>query len=132
MAGIAMLETKSARVLRERLDDAVEEGVNAIVYGPPSSEKSYVLTKLCSEFARAGRPVIYAYCGPRTTENFLYRMIADAAGIPVRSSLRWANRYAVLTELRQRKRLPAIVLDEAQQMDVDALEGIRQIHDLTA
>lgn len=132
MAQLAMLETKSYRILRERLEEAVEEGVNAIIYGPPSSEKSYALTNLCREFRAQGKPVIYAYCGPRTTENFLYRTIAQAAGIAVRSSLRWATRYAVLTELQAREKLPAIILDEAQHLDVDALEGIRQIHDLTA
>lgn len=129
-AGI--LRTRSYELLRERLEDAADEGVNAIVYGPPSSEKSFVLNALCDEFRAAGKPVIYVYCGPRFTENYVYRAIAEAAGIPVKSSLRWACRYAVLSYLRNAPKLPAIVMDEAQHLDVEALEGVRQIHDLTA
>ncbi|MGC1486113.1 MAG: ATP-binding protein [Candidatus Acidiferrum sp.] len=127
-----MLRTKSYEILHERLDEAANEGINAIVYGPPSSEKSFVLKNLCQQFRAAGRPVIYSYCGPRCTESFLYRGIAEAAGIPIRSSLRWACRYAVLNDLCARAVLPAIVLDEAQHLEIDALEGVRQIHDLTA
>lgn len=122
-----MLPTKSYEILRDRFLDAQRDGVNSIVYGPPSSEKSFVLKSLCDRH----KPSIYAYCGPRTTENFLYRTIAEAAGIPVRSSLRWANRFAVIRHLQACPVLPAIVLDEAQHLDVDALEGVRQIHDIT-
>jgi type II secretory pathway predicted ATPase ExeA len=131
MGATEVLQTKSYRLLRERLEDAVDEGVNAIVYGPPSSEKSFVLENLCQQFSAAGRPAIYVYCGPRCTESFVYRSIAEAAGITTRSSLRWACRYAVLNDLQRRMKLPAIIFDEAQHLEVDALEGIRQIHDLT-
>lgn len=131
MATPEVLQTKSYRLLRERLEDAVDDGVNAIVYGPPSSEKSFVLENLCRQFSAAGRPAVYIYCGPRCTESFVYRSIAEAAGITTHSSLRWACRYAVLNDLRKRAKLPAIIFDEAQHLEVDALEGIRQIHDLT-
>ena len=125
------LRTKSYRLLEERLAEAIDEGINAIVYGPPSSEKSFVLESLCERFRAAGTRVIYVYCGPRCTESFLYRSIAEAAGIEIRSTLRWACRYAVLNHLRNCARLPAIILDEAQHLDMDALEGVRQLHDLT-
>lgn len=131
MGRLEMLHTKSYRVLRERLDEAIDEGVNSIVYGPPSSEKSYVLTSLCAQFRAQGRPVIYVYCGPRTTLTYLYRSVAEAAAIPVKSSLRWGCRHAVLTALQARPAPPAIVLDEAQHLDMDALEGVRELHDLT-
>ncbi len=126
-----MLQTKTYRILRERLEEAAEEGVNAIVYGPPSSEKSFVLENLCEEFRAAKRPVVYVYCGPRCTESHLYRSLAEAGGLAVRSNLRWSCRYALLNYLRACAKLPAIVLDEAQHLDLDALEGIRQLHDLT-
>lgn len=131
MGAIEMLQTKSYQILRERLDEAFEEGINAIVYGPPSSEKSYVLESLCAQSNSKGRPVIYVYCPPRCTETHLYRAIAEAADIEVRSHHRWGCRYAILANLRARAELPVIVLDEAQHLDVDALEGVRQLHDLT-
>ncbi len=131
MSAPEMLQTKSYRILKERLEEAIEEGVNAIVYGPPSSEKSFVLENLCEQFRAAKQPVLYVYCGPRCTEAHLYRGIAEAAGVSIRSSFRWACRYALLNHLRACAKLPAIVLDEAQHLETDALEGIRQIHDLT-
>src|SRR5579885_2488011 len=131
MAQIEMLHTKSYKLLKERMEEAAEEGVNAIVYGPPSSEKSYVLENLCRKFNAAGKPAVYVYCGPRCTETHMWRSVAEAAGVKLRSSLRWAARYGVLEAIRGMKKLPAIVLDEAQHLDVDALEGIRQLHDLT-
>lgn len=126
-----VIETKTFRLLRERLDEAVSSGVNALVSGPPSSEKSYALQNLCAQFNAAGKPVIYCYVGVDCTEAHLYLSIAEAAAIPVRSSLRWGCRYAVLNNLRSRAKLPAIVLDEAQHLTLSALEGVRQIHDVT-
>jgi type II secretory pathway predicted ATPase ExeA len=131
MRALEVLQTKGYRILRERLEEAIEEGVNAIVYGPPSSEKSFVLESLCAQFRAAKKPVLYVYCGPRCTESHLYRSLAEAAGVPVRSSMRWTCRYALLNYLRSCAKLPAIILDEAQHLDMDALEGVRQLHDLT-
>lgn len=126
-----LLQTKTYKLLKDRMEEAATHGTNAIVYGPPSSEKSFVLENLCRQFSASGCPTIYVYCGPRCTETHLWRSIAEAANIPVRSSLRWACRHSVLVDMRQREKLPVIVLDEAQHLDVDALEGIRQLHDLT-
>ena len=127
----ALLQTKTYRLLKARLREAAEDGVNAIVYGPPSSEKSYVLENLCRELTAAKCPMIYAYCGPCCTLAQLYLTIAAAAGITVKSRLRWATRFAVLSYLQSQPKLPAIVLDEAQHLSVDALEGVRELHDLT-
>lgn len=125
-----LLKTKTYRKLKECMEDACE-GVNAIVYGPPSSEKSFSLKYLCRVLALSGRPTIYVYCGPRCTERHMWLSVAGAAGIAIRSSLRWACRHAVLTAIQKMAVLPVIVFDEAQHLDVDALEGVRELHDLT-
>jgi DNA transposition AAA+ family ATPase len=125
-----MVRTKSLGLVEERVEGALE-GANAIIYGAPSCEKTYALERTAAKFRAAGKPVIYVYCGPRCTEAHLYRGIAEAAAIAMRSSLRWGCRYAVLTALRASAKLPALILDEAQHMDMDALEAVRQIHDLT-
>src|SRR6266849_274876 len=127
MSAPYVLEPNTLRLLRGHLDEAVDPGINTLVSGPPSSEKSFPLESLCAEFCAAGKPVIYCYLGPDCTESHLYRSLAEAAAIPVRSSQRWACRYAVLAALRSRPKLPAIVLDEAQHLTLSALEGVRQI-----
>jgi len=126
-----LLKTKTYLLLKERMTEASSGGINAIVYGPPSSEKSFVLVHLCQQFNASGHPAIYVYCGPRCTETHLWRGIAEAARISIRSSYRWACRYAVVKDMQLREKLPVIVLDEAQHLDVDALEAVRQLHDLT-
>ena len=126
-----LLKTKTYLLLKERMEEASRGGINAIVYGPPSSEKSFVLESLCQQFNASGHPAVYVYCGPRCTETHLWRGIAEAARIPIRSSYRWACRYAVVRDMQLRKKLPVIVLDEAQHLDMDALEAVRQLHDLT-
>src|SRR5882762_4578627 len=131
MRGTELLHTKSYKVLRGLMEDAIEDGNNAIVYGPPSSEKSFVLENLCRQFRAKGRPVIYMYTPPSCTLTHFYRCLADAAEIKVRSTLRWSCRYSLLAALRALPELPAIVVDEAQHLDLDALEGVREIHDMT-
>jgi len=132
MAHPELLKTKSYTILRECLLEAVDEGSNSIVYGPPSSEKSFLLEHLCKELNAANpSAAVYGYCGPRCTEKHVWLTIAEAAGIQIRSSLRWAARHAVISAMRTHSRPPAIVLDEAQHLDVDALEAVRQLHDLT-
>ena len=128
----ALLETHSFLKVKERVSEAAYHGVNSLIYGPPSSEKSFALKAAAERLRAAGQPVIYAYCGPRCTESFLYRTIAEAEKLTVRSSMRWANRYAVISHLQGQPKLPAIILDEAQHLDIEALEGVRQIHDLTS
>jgi type II secretory pathway predicted ATPase ExeA len=130
MVATGLLKTKAYLKVTERVEEALE-GFNSVIYGAPSSEKTYLLENLCAQFRAAGKPIIFATCGPRTTEAFLYRLIAEAAAIPVRSSLRWACRHAVLSDLRSRRELPAIVIDEAQFLELDALDAARQLHDLT-
>jgi type II secretory pathway predicted ATPase ExeA len=127
-----LLQTKSYRLLKSCLREAIDEGTNAIVYGPPSSEKSYVLKTLCDQLNADRETAIYVYCGSQCTESHLWRSIARAAKISVRSSFRWACRYQVIDAMFSRAKLPAIILDEAQHLDVGALEGVRELHDCTA
>src|SRR5260370_7169782 len=95
-----VLQTKSYRILRERLEEAIEEGVNAIVYGPPSSEKSFVLENLCEQFRAAKKPVVYVYCGPRCPEGHLYPSLAHAPAIPPHPTPPRASPYPLPHALR--------------------------------
>jgi type II secretory pathway predicted ATPase ExeA len=131
MGTVGLVKSKSFFKVEERVREAYDEGTCAVIYGAPGSEKTYTLENVCAQCRAEGKEIIFVTCGPRCTESFLYRGIADAAGIPVRSSLRWACRYAVLAGLRSRAKLPAIVIDEAQFLDLDGLDAARQLHDLT-
>jgi len=127
-----LLETRGYRKIRECLEEAIEEGAISIIYGPPSSEKSYVLESLCAQFCKAGQHVVYTYCGPRFTPTAILREIAHASRIWLRSNYFQPFMHALRTEFLSRKTPPALVFDEAQSLSMESLETIRQLHDRTA
>jgi len=126
-----LLETKGYRTIRECLEEAVDEGAISILYGPPSSEKSFVLENLCAQFREAGRSAIYVYCGARHTPTALLRDIARGAEVWLRTHNMRPYLEALRSEFVSRPTPPALVFDEAQHLSVDALEIIRELHDRT-
>ena len=126
-----MLETKGYGKIRECLEEALEHGVFSLIYGPPSSEKSFVLENLCAQFREAGKDAVYIYCQTRHTPTDLLRAIARSCEIWIRSNYRHAYIEALRTEFKSRAKLPVLVLDEAQHLGVDALETVRDLHELT-
>lgn len=126
-----LLETRGYRKIRECLEEAIDDGAISILYGPPSSEKSFVLENLCAQFREAGQQAIYIYCGPRVTPTAILRDIARASQIWLRTPYFQPYMQALRTEFLSRKTPPALVFDEAQHLSVDALEAIRELHDRT-
>jgi type II secretory pathway predicted ATPase ExeA len=126
-----LLETRGYRKIRECLEEAIDEGAISILYGPPSSEKSFVLENLCAQFREAGQEAIYIYCGPRMTPTAVLREIARASQVWLRSNYYQPYMQALRTEFVSRKTPPALIFDEAQHLSVETLETIRELHDRT-
>jgi type II secretory pathway predicted ATPase ExeA len=126
-----LLETRGYRKIRECLEEALDEGAISILYGPPSSEKSFVLENLCAQFKASGQDAIYVYCGPRVSPTGLLRDLARKSDVWLRSCYFQPYMQALRTEYVSRKTPPALVFDEAQHLSVETLETIRELHDRT-
>jgi type II secretory pathway predicted ATPase ExeA len=126
-----LLETKGYWTIRECLEEAIDDGAISIIYGPPSSEKSFVLKNLCAQFREAGKSAIYIYVGSRHTATALLRDIARNAEVWVRSNCARAYLQALRSEFISRPKRVVVVLDEAQHLSVEALECVRELHDCT-
>jgi len=126
-----LLETKGYHAILECLEEAIDEGAISIIYGPPSSEKSFVLENLCAQFRKAGKHVVYVYCGARHSPTSLLKDIARSSEVWVRSNYTRPFMEALRSEFISRPKPPALVFDEAQHLSVESLETIRELHDRT-
>jgi DNA transposition AAA+ family ATPase len=121
------LKTKGSDKISECIEQAVEVGAISLIYGPPSSEKSYVAEQIASQYRAAGRrDLIYVQvrstnCSPLT----LLKDIAREAEVWVRGACCRPYIEALVEEFRSRESLPAIVIDEAQSLEPDAFETLR-------
>src|SRR5437879_2078322 len=129
-----LLETKGYLKIRECIEDAVENGANSLIYGPPSSEKSFVAEQITAQYrAKGRRDLIYV---PSSTTSYsplsLFKDLAREAEVWMRSGCIRDYVEALVEEFRSRETLPAIVLDEAQYIAPEALETLRLgIHERT-
>jgi type II secretory pathway predicted ATPase ExeA len=126
-----LLETKGYRQIRECLEEAIDDGAISILYGPPSSEKSFVLENLCAQFRATGKRAIYVYCGPRHTPTALLKDIARSSDVWLRLNFFRPYMEALRSEFLSRPTPPALVFDEAQHLSIASLETIRELHDRT-
>ncbi|MBZ5702130.1 MAG: ATP-binding protein [Acidobacteriia bacterium] len=128
-----MLATRGYREIRRCFEEAVEGGINSLIYGPPSAEKSFVLENLIAERRAAGEAgALYVYCDPGISPLALLSRIAREAEVWVARA--WTReRYinALLAAFDARPFPPALVFDEAQHLPVETLEIIRALHDRT-
>jgi len=129
-----ILETQAAAKLREVFEDALESGANALVYGPPSSEKSQVLQFLVGRRRAAGHEdSYYLLCGTMVSSPLAFlRALGRAIGVNVpRAHLCDQYREAIVRSVAARPQLPVVVLDEAQDLQLKTLNVIRDLHELT-
>jgi len=129
----AMLATRGYRQIRKCFGEAVEEGINSLIYGPPSAEKSFVLENLVAERREAGKTdAVYVYCDPNISPMPLLSRIAREAEVWVARA--WTREHymnGLLAAFEARPHPPALIFDEAQHLPVETLEIIRALHDRT-
>ena len=107
----------------------MERGEVCLLYGPPGVQKSFTLEHLVAERHRAGQDdALYVYASVRMTPFGLMRRLSRQAGIHlggfkeqvIANFLGWCS---------SREKPPAIVVDEAQHLTVDALDTVFEIDD---
>jgi DNA transposition AAA+ family ATPase len=128
-----MLETSGSREITRCFEEAVDDGINSLIYGPPSAEKSFVLENLIQQRQSAGKnDAIYVYCDPNISPLALLKRLArDAEAWTPRAWMREQYMAALITAFDSRPYPPALIFDEAQHLTVQALEVIRALHDRT-
>jgi len=130
-----MLETRNAAEIRRLVRAGLSERAVGICYGAPASEKTFIVKCVIAEQQAAGRDdILYLEASPRLSALALLQMLASAAGTAVRSNQKWPITQSLVENFRARKRLPLLVVDEAQHLlhrPYDALETLKEINNRT-
>jgi DNA transposition AAA+ family ATPase len=129
-----LYETENVRLVRKYFYEALDGHRAYYFRGAPGSQKSFVLQHLIAELNRSeisknghGRRAFYVYCSQGIRPNQLMRAAAEAAGsISVGDNRRLFKNLRF--DLGRRKAL--FVFDEAQHLDVNCLETLRELHDM--
>jgi DNA transposition AAA+ family ATPase len=121
-----LVETKGYRKIRECIEEAVEHGAISLIYGPPSSEKSYVAENIAAQWRAAGRrDLLRIICNPGASPLWLLKDIAREAEVWTRGTCCRPIAEALVGDFLSRPRPPAIIVDEAQHLDMRCLETLR-------
>jgi type II secretory pathway predicted ATPase ExeA len=128
-----MLETRGCQTIRNCFEEALHEGVNSLIYGPPAAEKSFVLENLVHQRRESGHSdAIYVYCDPNLLPMSLLQRVAREAEVFVsRACTRDHYKNALIAAFDSRPYPPALIFDEAQHLPVETLEEVRALHDRT-
>ena len=126
-------ETENGEDLRRWFHHCHENRALAFCYGPPGSQKSFVLEHLVANFNRrelkddaSRNRAFYIYCSidvrPR---DLLAKMCVEAGAIGGATLQKCLG--GLRLHLRDTKTL--FVLDEAQHLGIPSLEAVRELHD---
>ncbi|MGO9641441.1 MAG: AAA family ATPase [Candidatus Acidiferrales bacterium] len=128
-----LIETRGYRKILECIEEAVANGAISLIYGPPSSEKSFVAENVAAQWRAAGRrDLLRVVCSPVTSPLWLLRDIAREAEVWTRGNCCRTYSEALVAEFLSRPRPPAIIVDEAQHLDMRCMEILRiLLHELT-
>ena len=129
-----LYETDNVKLLRRYFYEALDKGRAVYVEGDPGTQKSFVLQRLVAELNRNeliknghGRRAYYVYCPQSVRRTQLLKLVAQACG---GSSTGDVPRIIRNLRFDFRSRRVLLVFDEAQHLDVDCLETLRELHDL--
>ena len=131
--GQRLYETENVAQIRHWFEHCHRNQALAFVYGPPGSQKSFVIRHLIAAFnrrelAREGSPnrAYYIYVSVGIRPRDLLRKMCAECGAPAT-----ANVQGCMASLRHHLRhtQTVFVLDEAQHAEIDALEAVRELYD---
>jgi DNA transposition AAA+ family ATPase len=125
-----LFRTKNFRIIAEYLAASCDDGEVCLLYGPPGTQKTFVLShEIAARNREKKNPALYVYASMNMTPRALLKRIGREAGVFVNLSDRERVIAGILAEFRTRKRPPAIVVDEAQHLAIPSLEVLRELHD---
>lgn len=128
-----LYETENVRLMRKYFYEALDNRRAYFVEGDPGTQKSYVLQHLIYELNQReiaknghGRRAFYVYCRQGIRPVQLLKRVAEAAGTIVQG-----DTDRILRNLRfdYRSRKALFIFDEAQHLDIQCLETVRELLD---
>lgn len=128
-----LYETENVREIRHWFEHCHENRALAFIYGPPGSQKSFVLQYVIAEFNRrelgreaSANRAYYVYVSVDIRPRDLLRKMCAECGAPVGPTVQ-----SCMSSLRHHLRhtQTVFVLDEAQHASIAALEAIRELYD---
>ncbi len=131
--GETLYETENVGEIRRWFHHCHAHRALAFIYGPPGSQKSFVMQQLIAEFnsrelSREDRiyRAYYIYVSINMRPRDLMRKICAEVGAPASPTLQ-----GCMSSLRHHLRhtQTVVVLDEAQHATIDSLEAMRELHD---
>jgi len=123
------LQLKTSAIVMERCDEARLEKELVVLYGPPGISKTFSLREYVRRRADQGdNKVLLVTANSVTTPKALVESLCRLLALPTRKAAHgMAER--VIDRLNSDPHL--IIVDEANHLDVSALELLRHIHDMT-
>lgn len=129
-----LYETENVRLIRDCFYQSLDGRRAYYFRGAPGSQKSFVLLHLIAELNRAeisknghGRRAFYVYCRQNMRPHQLMKEVALAAGCIAMGDTGRIFRN-LRFDLGSRKVL--FVFDEAQHLNIECLETLRELHDM--
>jgi len=123
-----LFQTGNYRTIARYFLRAVEHGDVALLHGPPGTQKTFALSHLIAERNVQKRgDALYVYASVNMLPSALLRRIGLAAGAVLSGASNDHRLESLVRALRARR--AAVVVDEAQHLDVPCLEVLRELHD---
>jgi len=124
---------RNYQMLRKAFYGALDHGWAYCVYGPPGTQKSYVAEALIEDLRQqdaakngSARRVAYVYCRAGIKPMNLLQRIGIAAGMPSQGRV---DQLIRKLQFHFSSRRVLLVLDEAQHLDDDCVEVVRELLD---
>ncbi len=126
----AFMETMTAKVILEKLQEAAERRELALLYGPPGIGKTFAVEEFVERCEKGDKPdkleILFVTAHAAATPKSLMAALCLHTGIPHQGTA------AALAESLVRK-LEAghylIIVDEANHLDIEAMELLRYVYD---
>jgi DNA transposition AAA+ family ATPase len=125
-----LFPTENYRRIQSYFNAAVEHGEVCLLFGPPGTSKTFCLEHLVAERDRKKlKDAIYVYATCSTYPLALLKRIGSGLGIGCGTQSIDSMLARLLARFSLADQPPAIIVDEAQHLNVAALEVLRELHD---
>lgn len=128
-----LYDTANTRLIRATFQKLLPRPVAYMIYAPPGSQKTFGLENEVARLNREelsrnghGRRAFYVYARQNLRSRDLMRRVAVACGIHATAEI---DRMLANLRFEFRGRRVLLVVDEAQHLDLDAFETLRELLD---